>query len=97
MIRFTRFTIYNTISGYTRSLVLICITGSVVELYNKRGRPLPPDKVLQLFYQVCKSVQHMHNRQTPIIHRDMKVCVCMIYDVCSDYTQVYLYPPPTVS
>lgn len=51
----------------------ICVLAGIVELYNKRGRPLPPDRVLQLFYQVSKSVQHMHNRQTPIIHRDMKV------------------------
>lgn len=45
----------------------------VVELYNKRGQPLPVDRVLQIFYQVCCAVQHMHNRQTPVIHRDLKV------------------------
>ncbi|XP_067938302.1 cyclin-G-associated kinase-like isoform X2 [Watersipora subatra] len=60
--------------GQTEYLLLteLC-PSSIVELYNKRGRALPPDQVLQLFYQVCKSVQHMHNRQMPIIHRDMKL------------------------
>ncbi|KAF6038325.1 GAK [Bugula neritina] len=60
--------------GQTEYLLLteLC-PSSLVELYNKRGRPLPPTRVLQLFYQACKSVQHMHSRPTPVIHRDMKM------------------------
>lgn len=68
-----------TVSHLYNITLSVSLSDSIVELYNKRGRPLPPDKVLQLFYQVCKSVQHMHNRQTPIIHRDMKVCILTYY------------------
>ena len=48
--------------------------GQLVDILNSRGRPLPCDEVVKVFYQVVKAVQHMHKQSPPIIHRDLKVC-----------------------
>ena len=29
--------------------------------------------VLQVFYQTCRAVQHLHRQQPPIVHRDLKL------------------------
>lgn len=29
--------------------------------------------VLQIFYQTCRAVQHLHHQQPPIVHRDLKL------------------------
>ena len=31
------------------------------------------EQVLNVFYQICKSVQYFHNQEPPIIHRNLKV------------------------
>lgn len=42
-------------------------------LQERFGQPYPPDKVLKMFYQMCRAVAHMHKQNPPVIHRDLKV------------------------
>ncbi|CAL1529543.1 unnamed protein product [Lymnaea stagnalis] len=46
--------------------------GQLVDELNRRGRPLPFDQVLRVFYQTCRAVQHMHKQKPPVVHRDLK-------------------------
>ncbi|XP_071444981.1 cyclin-G-associated kinase isoform X2 [Hetaerina americana] len=61
--------------GMTEYLVLteLCVGGSLVDVLRVRNGPLTPEEVCRVFWQVCKSVQHMHNQTPPIIHRDLKI------------------------
>ncbi|KAI6181703.1 Cyclin-G-associated kinase [Aphelenchoides besseyi] len=34
---------------------------------------LEPDQVLKIFYSLCTAVHHMHDRDPPITHRDLKI------------------------
>lgn len=36
-------------------------------------RELKPEQVCKIFYSVAKAVRHMHDRDPPITHRDIKV------------------------
>ncbi|XP_009070379.1 PREDICTED: cyclin-G-associated kinase, partial [Acanthisitta chloris] len=49
--------------------------GQLVEFLKKveSKSPISCDTVLQIFYQTCRAVQHMHKQKPPIIHRDLKV------------------------
>lgn len=64
-------------SGHGQSeyllLMELCTGGQVVDLLNLREEPLPMPAVLQIFYQTCRAVQHLHKQNPPIIHRDLKV------------------------
>ena len=60
--------------SFKRSLWELLAGGQLVDVLNTQGRALPCDVVLQVFYQVCRAVQHMHRQKTPIVHRDLKVC-----------------------
>ncbi|ELU08049.1 hypothetical protein CAPTEDRAFT_20343 [Capitella teleta] len=59
--------------GQAEFLILteLCTGGEVVDVV--RNKPLTCNQVLQVFYQTCKAVQHMHKQKPPIIHRDLKV------------------------
>ncbi|CAH8667441.1 unnamed protein product [Heterobilharzia americana] len=35
--------------------------------------PLSTNVILQIFYQCCRAVQHMHSQCPPVIHRDLKI------------------------
>ncbi|XP_029653183.2 cyclin-G-associated kinase isoform X2 [Octopus sinensis] len=50
----------------------LCTGGQLVDVL-REAHPLPCDKVLQIFFQTCRAVQHMHRQKPPIIHRDLKV------------------------
>ncbi|XP_064605296.1 cyclin-G-associated kinase-like [Liolophura sinensis] len=60
--------------GQAEYLILteLC-SGELVSVLNSLERPLPCDKVLQVFFQTCRAVQHMHRQTPPIIHRDLKI------------------------
>ncbi|KAK3612698.1 hypothetical protein CHS0354_042224, partial [Potamilus streckersoni] len=53
-------------------LMELCSGGQLVDFLCKDAT-LPCDQVLQICYQTCKAVQHMHKQNPPIIHRDLKV------------------------
>lgn len=62
-------------SGHGRAEFLIltelCSGGELVDVL--KGQSLSPDLVLQVFYQTCSAVHHLHRQKPPISHRDLKV------------------------
>ncbi|XP_071954389.1 cyclin-G-associated kinase-like isoform X1 [Antedon mediterranea] len=54
-------------------LMELCTGGEVVKALNDRISALSCEQVLRVFYQTCRSVQHMHKQKPPIVHRDLKV------------------------
>ncbi|XP_013399366.1 cyclin-G-associated kinase [Lingula anatina] len=61
-------------TGMSEFLILteLCTGGQMVDIMNAVGE-LSCDQVLQVFYQTCRAVQHMHKQQQPVVHRDLKV------------------------
>ena len=63
-----------------------------------RAKPLEVEQVIQVYYQICLAVKHMHEQEPPIIHRDLKVENCLLTsagfiqlcDFGSATTKVYL-------
>lgn len=48
--------------------------GSLIDLIRRRnGRKLGELQICELFVQICRGVQHMHNQSPPIAHRDIKI------------------------
>ncbi|XP_013776083.1 cyclin-G-associated kinase-like [Limulus polyphemus] len=54
-------------------LTELCTGGPLVDVLKARQSPLMCEQVVQIFYQTCQAVQHMHKQQPPIIHRDLKI------------------------
>ncbi|XP_028159920.1 cyclin-G-associated kinase-like [Ostrinia furnacalis] len=51
----------------------LCSGGSLMEALQNRGQAFPLPTILRVFYQTCRSVQHMHAQVPPIAHRDLKL------------------------
>ena len=61
--------------GSSECLVVteLCPGSLIQALAARKGIPLPSTQVLQVFWQACRAVQHMHTQSPPITHRDLKV------------------------
>ncbi|KAG7512125.1 AP2-associated protein kinase 1-like isoform X1 [Solea senegalensis] len=58
-----------------------CKGGQVVNLMNQRLQTgFTEAEVLQIFCDSCEAVSHLHQRKTPIIHRDLKVENILLHD-----------------
>ncbi|XP_077285727.1 cyclin-G-associated kinase [Arctopsyche grandis] len=64
-----------TSHGMSEYLLLtdLCTGGSLMEALQNRGSAFPVSTILRIFYQACRSVQHMHAQVPPIAHRDLKL------------------------
>ncbi|XP_067135354.1 cyclin-G-associated kinase isoform X2 [Centruroides vittatus] len=54
-------------------LTELCTGGPLIDLLRSLQSPLPFETVIQIFYQTCCAVQHMHEQIPPIVHRDLKI------------------------
>uniref|UniRef100_A0A915CHE6 Protein kinase domain-containing protein n=1 Tax=Parascaris univalens TaxID=6257 RepID=A0A915CHE6_PARUN len=70
-------------SGHGRAeflmLTELCSGGSVVEFLQKKD--FTSSQVMKIFYAACSAVRHMHTRNPPITHRDIKV-ENLLFDSC---------------
>lgn len=58
-----------------------CKGGQVVNLMNQRLQTgFTESEVLQIFCDTCDAVSRLHQRKTPIIHRDLKVENILLHD-----------------
>lgn len=49
-----------------------CAGGQLTNVMRSLGS-LSVNQVIQIFFQTCSAVQHLHKQQPPIIHRDLKI------------------------
>ncbi|KAE9555549.1 hypothetical protein FO519_001220 [Halicephalobus sp. NKZ332] len=52
-------------------LTELCSGGPLIDLMQKG--PITPDNVLKIFYAASTAVKHMHDRSSPVTHRDIKI------------------------
>jgi len=49
--------------------------GELVSILRSRQGQVSVEQIVQIFYQTCSAVHHMHKQQPPVIHRDLKACI----------------------
>ncbi|EFC43718.1 predicted protein, partial [Naegleria gruberi] len=71
------------------------VVGMMEERLNQRSK-FSEQEILNIFFDVCKGVAHMHSQNPPMIHRDLKVenilCTNGTYKICdfgSTTTRIY--------
>jgi serine/threonine protein kinase len=52
----------------------------------RQGQPFELDHIAGLFMQLCRAIQHLHERN--IIHRDVKVS---LNNLKTGYNEIYIY------
>ncbi|XP_033637106.1 cyclin-G-associated kinase-like [Asterias rubens] len=62
-------------NGQSEFLVLmeLCTGGALVDAIQCKGVPLTCEEVLQIFFQTCRAVGHMHKQKPGITHMDLKL------------------------
>ncbi|XP_050429308.1 cyclin-G-associated kinase isoform X2 [Adelges cooleyi] len=72
----------DSVKGSNEYLILteFCSGGNIAELLSSRRKPLSPNIVILLYYQMCSATRHMHCQSPPIIHRDLKIENFLISD-----------------
>ena len=60
--------------------MVFSFSGSVIQSMNDRIETgFSENEILKIFCDVCEAVSRLHHCQTPIIHRDLKVCAMCIF------------------
>jgi len=54
-------------------LMEVCSNGDMAGLLRKTGESLSPDNVCVVMGTLVRSLQHLHTKSTPVIHRDIKL------------------------
>jgi len=54
-------------------LTELCSGGPLIDYLQKME--LSAEQICKIFYSTCSAVQHMHDRNPPITHRDIKVFI----------------------
>lgn len=69
----------NSAKAYAEYLLVseLCKGGSLIDCM---GTSFEPDAILKMVYQITKSIGHMHGQNPPITHRDIKVCVLIMFE-----------------
>lgn len=55
----------------------LCSGGPLIDVMQRMK--LKSDQVLKIFYALCCAVHHMHDRNPPITHRDLKVSFLLVF------------------
>lgn len=68
------FNLSNVVINHGFLCVCVCAGGQVVNLMNQRLQTgFSESEVLQIFCDTCEAVARLHQRKSPIVHRDLKV------------------------
>ena len=74
-----------TTHGRTEFLLLteLCSGGPLIDFMQKG--PITPENVFKIFFAASSAVKHMHDRNNPVTHRDIKVCLKFVIVFSQDF------------